>query len=72
MEQILLDTMLRHMENKEGTGDKQHGFTTSRSCLTNSVAFCDGVMVLVAEGRETDVVYLDLGEGQTPSQRLLW
>lgn len=58
--QILPETMLRPMENKEVIGDNQHSFTEDRLFLTNPVAFCDGVPALVDRGGATDIIYLEL------------
>lgn len=60
MEQILLETLMRHIENREMTGDNQHGFVKDMLCLTNLVAFCGSVTEVVGEERATDVICLDL------------
>ncbi|GAB0204760.1 mitochondrial enolase superfamily member 1 [Grus japonensis] len=53
-EQTLLETMLRHMENKEVLDDSQHGFPRGKSCLTNWVAFWMGLQCQwIREGQLT-------------------
>ena len=62
MELILLEKMLRQMEEREVMWDNQHGFTKGRSCLTNLAAFFNGVIVSVYMERTADIIYLDFSK----------
>lgn len=59
MEQILVETMLGHVEDRDLIGDSQHGFTRGKFHLTSLEAFYDRIIALVDEGG-TDIIYLDL------------
>lgn len=62
MEQILLEVMLRHMEERQEIWDNQHGFTKNRSCLIKLVTFYDGATALADKGRNTDVIHLNFNK----------
>ena len=56
MEQLVLDSIFRQLEEMKVIRSSQHAFTRGRSCLTSLVAFCDGNDVITSW---VDVVYLD-------------
>lgn len=60
LEQIPMDTRLRHMENKGVTGHGQNGFTEVKSRLTNLVVLYNRVRALMDKGRAMVFIYLDL------------
>lgn len=55
MEQLLLDTMLRHTKNNNMICD-----TKGKSCLRNLVTFYNGVTAAVDEEKAEDIIHMDL------------
>jgi len=50
------------MEEKNVIRSSQHGFTKGKSCLTNLIAFHDGMTGWVDERRTVGVVYLSFSK----------
>ena len=53
---------MEHLENNRLIRDSQHGFRSSRSCLSNLLEFLDKVTQAIDEGNSVDVVYLDFAK----------
>ena len=59
-EKILRQHMLDHIENS--ITDKQHGFVSGRSCLSNLLETVDIINEYLAEGNCADVLYFDFSK----------
>jgi len=51
MEQLILDVIIKKEEEKKVVRSSQHGFTKRKSCLTNLIAFYDGMTGWAGEER---------------------
>ncbi|GAB0176007.1 mitochondrial enolase superfamily member 1 [Grus japonensis] len=72
MEQLILGVINKHVEEKKVIRGGQHGFINGKSCLTNLIAFYDGMTGWVVERRAVDVVYLDFSKAfDTVSHNIL-
>jgi len=72
MEQVILEVIIKQVEEKKVTRCSQHGFTKAKACLTNLIAFYDGTTGWVDEGRAVDDVYLDFSKAfDTVSHNIL-
>jgi len=64
--------IIKQVEEKKVIMSSQHGFTKEKSCLTNLIAFYDGMTGWVDEGRAVDVVYVDFSKAfDTVSHNIL-
>ncbi|CAM4519807.1 unnamed protein product [Caretta caretta] len=59
MEQVLKETILKHLEERKVIRNSQHGFTKGKSCLTNLIAFYDEITGSVDMRKAVEVIYLD-------------
>ncbi|CAM5090681.1 unnamed protein product, partial [Natator depressus] len=62
MEQVLKESILKHLDESKVIRNSQHGFTKGRSCLTNLIAFYDEITGSVDEGKAVDVLFLDFSK----------
>ncbi|CAM4613949.1 unnamed protein product [Caretta caretta] len=59
MEQVLKESILKHLAKRKVIRNSQHGFTTEKSCLTNLIAFYDEITGSMDEGKAVDMLFLD-------------
>ncbi|CAM4609709.1 unnamed protein product [Caretta caretta] len=62
MEQVLRESILNHLEERKVIRNSQHGFTKSKSYLTNLIAFYDEITGSLDVGKVVDVIYLDFSK----------
>ncbi|CAM5073894.1 unnamed protein product [Natator depressus] len=58
MEQVLKETIQKHLEERKVIRNSQHGFTKGKSCLTNLIAFYDEITGSVDAGKVVYVFFL--------------
>ncbi|CAM4715495.1 unnamed protein product [Caretta caretta] len=72
MEQVLKESILKHLEERKVIRNSQHGFTKGKSCLTNLIVFYDEITGSVDEGKAVDVLFLDFSKAfDTDSHSIL-
>jgi len=72
VEQLIAETISRHMKDKKFIRSMQHSLLKGKPCLTNLINFYNEMTGLVDEGRAVNIVYLDFSKAfDTVSQKIL-
>ena len=72
MEQVILETISRHVKDEKSIRRSQRGFTKEKSCLTDLINVYHAMTGLVDEGRAVGIVYLDFRKTfNTVSRKIL-
>jgi len=72
LERIVKDSVVEYLNEYNVIKGSKHGFTRSRSCLTNLLEFFEEVYEKIVEGKPVDVIYLDFAKAfdKVPHKRL--
>ncbi|CAM4713597.1 unnamed protein product [Lepidochelys kempii] len=62
MEQVIKESILKHLKERKVIRNSEPGFTKGKSCLTNLMAFYDEITGSVDEGKAVDVLFLDFSK----------
>jgi len=73
LETIVKTSATQHFDDEDYISDKQHGFRSRRSCLTNLLINLEEITRLIDEGHAVDQIYLDFQKAfdKVPHQKLL-
>uniref|UniRef100_A0A8C1XW94 Reverse transcriptase domain-containing protein n=1 Tax=Cyprinus carpio TaxID=7962 RepID=A0A8C1XW94_CYPCA len=70
---MLKERIVEHLKTHRLQDQKQHGFTSGRSCQTNLIDFFDWVTKIIDTGGAVDIAYLDFSKAfdTVPHRRLI-
>ena len=61
-ERVVRKHMVRYLDANNMLSDKQHGFRSNRSCLTQMLEHFDSIFEGLTQGKDTDSIYLDFAK----------
>ena len=73
LEQIIKQSLCKHLENHAAITRSQHVFVKNKSCQTNLISFFDRVTSPMDKGNAVDIIFLDFSKafGKVPHDILI-